>query len=71
MSQVLQMVFKTGEGKSFRITLDDPNADISSEDIQGAVDTILAVDPFNVEGGLVSIAEANIITTQTDAIELI
>jgi len=62
------MTFKTGQGRSFRITLDDPRTDIDSADVQAVMELILAKDIFNVEGGLVEIEGASIITTQENQI---
>ncbi len=66
--RVLTMTFKTGLGRNFRITLDDPRTDIDSADVQAAMELILAKDIFNVEGGLAEIEAASIITTQENPI---
>lgn len=71
MTQVLEMIFKTGEGKTFRLSLNDPRTDITPTDVQTAMNDILAKNPFNVEGGLNAIQEANIITTDTQPVELV
>lgn len=64
MEQLLEMIFKTGEGRSMRLTLDDPRTDITPAEVQAAMELILSKNPFNVEGGLAEVVEANIITTQ-------
>jgi len=68
MEQVLEMVFKTGTGKSFRITLDAPRIDIDPVEVEAAMNLIISKDIFNVEGGLVAIEGANIITTEEEQI---
>ncbi len=68
MDKVLQMNFRTGLGRSMRITLEDPREDITAEDIKNVMNLIISKDIFNVEGGLVDIASAYIVTTQTEQV---
>ena len=68
MDKVLQMNFRTGLGSSMRITLEDPREDITAEDIKNVMNLIISKDIFNVEGGLVDIASAYIVTTQTEQV---
>ncbi|HZJ56663.1 MAG TPA: DUF2922 domain-containing protein [Clostridia bacterium] len=65
MSKVLAMNFKTGLGRSMRITLEDPRDDLTSGEVRDAMDLIISKDIFNVEGGVAEIAGASIITTDT------
>jgi len=62
------MNFRTGLGRSMRITLEDPREDITAEDIKNVMNLIISKDIFNVEGGLVDIASAYIVTTQTEQV---
>jgi hypothetical protein len=66
--QVLEMIFRTGMGRTYRITLDDPRANIDSTEVQAVMELILSKDIFNVEGGLTGIEGANIITTQENPV---
>ncbi len=68
MDKVLQMNFRTGLGRSMRITLEDPREDITAEDIKNVMNLIISKNIFNVEGGLVDIASAYIVTTQTQQV---
>jgi phosphoribosylaminoimidazole carboxylase (NCAIR synthetase) len=68
MAKQLEMVFETGMGKTYRVTVADPRADATAAEIQAAMNTIITKDIFNVEGGLTGISEANIITTDVEAI---
>lgn len=68
MDKVLQMNFRTGLGRSMRITLEDPREDITAEDIKNVMNLIISKDIFNVEEGLVDIASAYIVTTQTEQV---
>ncbi|NLJ40367.1 MAG: DUF2922 domain-containing protein [Clostridiales bacterium] len=68
MKKVLAMSFKTGMGKSMRVTLEDPKDDITPEEVEEAMELIIAKDVFNVEGGVAEIAGANITTTETQQI---
>lgn len=51
-----------------RITLEDPREDITAEDIKNVMNLIISKNIFNVEGGLVDIASAYIVTTQTQQV---
>lgn len=68
MEQVLEMVFKTGAGKSHKITLEAPRIDLDPADVEAAMDLIISKDIFNVEGGLVAVERASIITTEEEQI---
>ncbi|MGI6706573.1 MAG: DUF2922 domain-containing protein [Clostridia bacterium] len=68
LKQVLEMVFKTGEGRTFRLTLDSPREDVTPAEIQAAMNLILTKNIFNIEGGLTEIVEANIIDTQVNPV---
>ncbi|NLI60468.1 MAG: DUF2922 domain-containing protein [Clostridiales bacterium] len=68
MAKVLEMNFRTGLGRNMRITLDDPRDDITPEEIEDAMNLIISKDIFNVEGDLVEIASASIITTQKEQV---
>jgi len=71
MVQVLQMSFRTGTGREFRIALENPKTDLTPAQIQTAMDTIVSKNVFNVEGGLIEALSANIISTQTQPIVLV
>lgn len=42
MDKVLQMNFRTGLGRSMRITLEDPREDITAEDIKNVMNLIIS-----------------------------
>ncbi|MFU0800344.1 MAG: DUF2922 domain-containing protein [Xylanivirga thermophila] len=71
MARVLEMVFKTGEGKNFRLTLNEPREDITSEEIKSAMDLIKAKNIFSTPGGIGEVVEANIIVTDVQPVELV
>jgi len=71
MVNVLQMTFRTGTGREFRISLDNPRENLSPAQIQTAMNTIVAKNVFNIEGGLVEALTANIVSTQTQPIALV
>lgn len=68
MEKVLAMNFKTGLGRSMRVTLEDPRDDITADEIKETMNLIISKDIFNVEGGVKEIASANIITTQSEQV---
>jgi len=69
--QVLQMTFRTGTGREFRISLDNPKANLTPAEILAAMNIIVGKNPFNMEGGLVEALEANIVSTQTQPISFV
>ncbi len=71
MVQVLQMTFRTGAGREFRISLDNPKADLAPAQIQAAMGTVVSKNVFNIEGGLIEALTANIISTQTQPVSLV
>ncbi len=70
LAQVLEMIFRTGQDRNYRITLDDPRSDLEASEVKGFMELVVGMNPFDVEGGLVNIAEANIITTQVEPLDL-
>ncbi len=70
MANVLEMVFKTAEGKSHRITLNDPKEDLTGTEVRQAMDLIVSKDTFNVGGGLVEAVSAAIISTDKTPIDI-
>lgn len=71
MVQVLQMTFRTGAGREFRIALDNPKTDLTPAQILAAMNTIVTKNVFNVEYGLIEALSANIVSTQTQPIALV
>ena len=51
MEQVLELVFKTAEGDTKVITVTDPRTDITAEEAQEAMETILAANVVETSGG--------------------
>jgi len=71
MVQVLQMTFRTGTGREFRIALDNPKTDLTPAQILAAMNTIVTKNVFDVEYGLIEALSAQIISTQTQPIVLV
>jgi len=70
MNTMLEMVFKTGMGRRFRLTLDNPRPDITPSEVEAAMNLIISKDLFAAEGGVAEIESAQIITTQSETIVL-
>jgi hypothetical protein len=68
MDTMLEMIFKTGMGRRFRLTLDSPKPDITPAEIEAAMNLIIEKNLFAVDGGVAEIDSAQIITTQTEEI---
>ncbi len=66
-SKTLRMVFKSQAGRNVTITLDNPRSDLSSAEIEAAMDLIIARNIFTSSGGdLVYKQDIKIIDTTTD-----
>lgn len=70
METMLELLFENAAGRAFRITLNDPKADLTPEQIQSAMSSVLSNDIFVLENGPYAISGANIITTDTTPIEM-
>lgn len=68
METMLEMIFKTGIGRRFRLTLDSPRPDLTPAEIEAAMDMIVAKDLFAVDGGVTEADSAQIITTQIEPV---
>ena len=68
METMLEMIFKTGFGRRFRLTLDSPKPDLTPAEIEAAMEMIVAKNLFAVEGDVAEVDSAQIITTQTEQI---
>jgi hypothetical protein len=68
LDTMLEMVFKTGMGRQFRLTLDNPRLDLTPAEVEDAMNLIIEKDLFAVEGGVTEVDSAQIITTQIETI---
>lgn len=67
----LIMTFKTDGEKNVSVSVDDPRADITEQDIKDAMDLLLLKDVFAPNGeGFVSKVDAKIVTTDTQEFDL-
>lgn len=65
----LEMNFKDVEGKNFRLSVDEPKADLDPNSIKEVCDLILQEKVFRTERGyLQKLAEVNKVTTTTEEI---
>lgn len=69
MKKVLELYFTTGEGKRFRLAVDSPKEDLTGPEVESAMSNISAGNIFDVDGGIVGLESAQIITTSTELIE--
>lgn len=66
-AKTLRMVFRNQAGKNVTISLDNPRADVTSAEIEAAMDLIIARNIFTSSGGdLVSKQDIRIIDSTTD-----
>lgn len=68
MTKRLVMSFRNADGNRVSLSVDDPRENITDEEVKAAMQTVLAQDIFDSNGGnLVEIVDATIVeTTKTD-----
>lgn len=67
----LEMAFADGEGKQFKLTLNEPREDITETEVRQAMDDVVAKNIFyTAVGDVVSVIGARIITTVVDELEI-
>ena len=49
MSKTLQLNFDTASGKKMMLTVDEPRADITAEEVEAAMEEIISTGAFVVE----------------------
>lgn len=69
MKSVLEMFFSTGEGRRLRVAIDDPKDDLTPAEVETSMDIMVAGNIFDVDGGIVGIESAQIVTTSTQPLE--
>ncbi|MGD9569357.1 MAG: DUF2922 domain-containing protein [Sedimentibacter sp.] len=71
MAKRLVMAFKTVEGTTSTLTVDEPKADLTAAEVRAVMDTIVAQNIFNTNSGdLIEVKSAEIITTTEEIISL-
>ncbi|HHV65416.1 MAG TPA: DUF2922 domain-containing protein [Peptococcaceae bacterium] len=66
-SKVLRMTFENAGGRTFNITMPEPREDLTSSEIETAMDLIIDRNIFSTSGGdLVAKRDIKIIDTITD-----
>lgn len=64
MAKKLMMIFKTAEGKTSTLTVDEPKEGLTDTEVRAVMDTIVAKNIFNTSSGdLVEVKSAELITT--------
>ena len=68
-TKTLSMVFKNENGSNFTLTVDNPRENITAQEIQAAMDTVITKNIFATTGGpLVSKQDIKIIDRTTNDI---
>ena len=66
-SKTLRMVFRNQAGKNVTVSLDSPRSDVTSAEIEAAMDLVIARNIFTSSGGdLMSKQDIRIIDSITD-----
>lgn len=67
MARKLVMAFKTFEGTTSTMTVDEPRVDVTEAEVRTVMDMVVAQNIFNTNSGdLVEIKSAEIITTSEE-----
>lgn len=67
----LELLFLNEEGKSVKISVDDPRPDVTPEELETAMDAIIAANVFTSSGGnFVEAVGARVIERNVTEIEL-
>ncbi len=71
MTQVLELQFETTAGKTTTIAIDTPKSNVTAEEIQQVMQTIIAKNVFNGQASaLVAMRGARIVDRQVTEFEL-
>lgn len=71
MAQVLELQFETATGKTATLAVDAPKADVTAEEIQQAMQTVITANIFEGQAGaFVGIKGARIVDRQVSPFEL-
>ncbi|HCS73072.1 MAG TPA: DUF2922 domain-containing protein [Clostridiales bacterium] len=68
METMLEMIFLTGAGRTYKLTLNNPKEDLTPSEVQDAMNLVISKNLFDVTGGVAEIDKAQVITTQTEPI---
>jgi len=70
MSTTLQMSFRNEENRMSTISIADPDPELSIEDVEPVMDSIIAKNVFETTGGdLVEKVRAQVVTRTVDVLE--
>lgn len=70
MDKSLELIFRNAAGKNARLSMQDPKEDLTTEEVEALMNTILEKNVFETTGGdLVEIVGARLI--QKEVVELI
>lgn len=62
MAKTLELIFETAAGKNVTLSIDDPRENLTNEELQTSMQTIIAQNVFEVEGSpLASAKNARVI----------
>ncbi|RNF41116.1 DUF2922 domain-containing protein [Planococcus salinus] len=50
MAKTLELIFETAAGKSVTLSVDDPKEDLTAQELQEGMETIITQNIFEVEG---------------------
>ena len=69
LSRRLELIFQNTSGRQVTITVQDPRTDLTSSEVQAAMELILGRNIFSSSGGdLVAIAGARVVTREVTSL---
>lgn len=69
MAETLQMVFSTAQGRNTTISVADPNPEITAQDVEAVMDSVIAKNVFETTSGdIVSKVRSQIVSRDVDVL---
>ena len=69
MNKTLQLVFSTEEGRTVSMSLSDPVEPVDAQDVEDAMDLIIAKDIFETSSGIITgKVRANLVARETTTV---
>jgi len=69
VAETLQMVFSTAQGRSTTISVSDPDPEITAQDVEAVMDSVIAKNVFETTSGdIVSKVRSQIVSRDVDVL---
>ncbi len=58
MAKTLELIFETGAGKDVTLSVEDPRENLTQQELQSGMQTIIEQNIFHVQGSALALAKA-------------